>query len=147
MFPLSVYYTLLGLCCIYALAWGGRPEKAAAAIMVVGSVLSLALVWGRADRHRSVETGVLLVDIAVFAAFTLLALRADRFWTVWASALAGLGILGHIGRWYLGPDIGRGAYAISLVIWSYPILALVAVGTFNHQRRFARSGADRFWTG
>lgn len=115
--------------------------------MAAGSVLTLAVLSGPATRYRLVETGVLLVDIAAFAAFTILALRADRFWPIWASALAGLGILGHIGRWYLGPDIGRGAYVISMVIWSYPILALVAVGTFNHQRRVARSRADKFWAG
>jgi hypothetical protein len=145
MFPLSLYYTLLGLCCIYALARGGWPERATVVIMAVGSLLSLVL--GRADRHKSVETGVLLVDFAIFTIFTLLALRADRFWTIWASALAGLGVLGHIGRWYLGPDIGRGAYVISLVVWSYPILALIAVGTFNHQRRGARSTAYKSWAG
>lgn len=138
MLPLPFYYTLLGLCWIYAHVRGGRPERIGAAVVAIGSFLCLALVWGRADRYRSVELGVLLVDVAVFAIFTLLALRANRFWTIWASALAGLGVLGHIGRWYLGADIGRGAYVISLVVWSYPILALIAIGTFNHHRRAAR---------
>ena len=30
------------------------------------------------------------------------------------------------------------AYYVSIVIWSYPILALIAIGTLNHQRRVAR---------
>ena len=68
MLPLPLYYTLLGLCWIYALMRGGRPERLGAALMAVASVLSLALLWGRADRYRSVETGVLIVDIALFAA-------------------------------------------------------------------------------
>jgi hypothetical protein len=143
MLPLPFYYTLLGLCTIYAILRGGKPERIGAAIMVVGSVLSLAAVWGRADRYRSVETGVLLIDIGVFAAFAILALRADRFWTIWVSALAGLGLLGHLGRWYLGPGMGRGAYVISLVVWSYPILAVIAVGTLNCQRRASHFGPAR----
>lgn len=138
MLPLPFYYALLALCLCFALVRGGRPERIGAAILVVGSVISLTLVWSRPDRHRAIETGVLLIDVVCFAAFTILALRADRFWPIWVSSLAGLGILGHAGRWYLGPDIGRGAYNISLVIWSYPILAVIAIGTFNHQRRTAR---------
>jgi hypothetical protein len=144
MLPLPFYYTLLGLCWIYALVKGGRPERIGAAVVAAGSVLCLALVLGRADRYKSVEIGVLLVDIALFAIFTLLALRADRFWPIWASALAGLGVLGHLGRWYLGPDIGRGAYVISIVLWSYPILMLIAIGTLNHHRRVAREGRSRY---
>lgn len=137
MLPLPVYYALLTLCLTYALMRGGPPERIGAAIIAIGSVISAALVWGRADHHRWVETGVLLIDVACFAAFTMLALRADRFWPLWVSALAGLGILGHVGRWYLGPGIGRGAYIISLVLWSYPILVVIAIGTLNHQRRKA----------
>jgi hypothetical protein len=141
MLPLPVYYALLALCLIYALRSGGPPERIGAAILAVGSVISMALVLGRADHHRSVEIGVLLIDVACFAAFTILALRADRFWPLWVSALAGLGVLGHAGRLSLGPDIGRGAYIISLVLWSYPILVVIAIGTFNHHRRNARGGA------
>lgn len=146
MLPLPVYYTLLALCSLYALRRGGGPERIGTAIMVVGSVLSLAIVLGRANRYGSVETGVLIIDMAAFAAFTILALRANRFWPIWASALAGLGVLGHLGRWYAGSDISAGAYVVSLVIWSYPILALVAIGTFRHQRRLARFGIDESWS-
>lgn len=106
--------------------------------MAAGSVLTLAVLSGPTTRYVSVETGVLIVDLAALAAFTILALRADRFWPIWVSALAGLGVLGHLGRWYAGPDISRRAYAVSLVIWSYPILALIAIGTLNHQRRVVR---------
>jgi len=140
MLSIPFYYTLLGLCSIYAIRRGGGPERWGAAILVVASLLSLAAIGDRADRYWSVETGVLLIDIAAFTAFTILALRADRFWPIWVSALMGQGVLSHVGRWYLGPDMGRGAYLITMVIWSYFIVAVIAFGTFNHQRRMAQAG-------
>jgi hypothetical protein len=60
------------------------------------------------------------------------------------TALLGLGVLGHLAR-LVGPDTFWWAYAVVLTIWSYPILALFAVGTFLHQRRLALHGADRSW--
>jgi hypothetical protein len=135
MLSIPLYYTLLGLCSIYAIRRGGEPERFGAAILLVASLLTLVAIGDRADRYRSVETGVLLIDIAAFTAFTILALRADRFWTIWVTALAGQGVLSHVGRWYLGPDMGRGAYVITMVIWSYFIVAVIAVGTWNHHRR------------
>jgi len=61
------------------------------------------------------------------------------------SALLGLGVLGHLARW-AGPDAIPWAYAVVLTIWSYPILAIIAIGTFNHQRRLKRLGTDPSWS-
>ena len=79
-----------------------------------------------------------------FAFFCVLALRADRYWPIWVSALLGLGVLGHLARW-AGPDVFPWAYAVVLTIWSYPILAIIAIGTFNHQRR-ARAGISKSYS-
>jgi len=135
--PVPLYLALMGLCCGYAFVRGGRPERIGAAIIVIGTFLSMAALSAPLGRYRTVESGILGVDLIALVAFTALALRADRFWPIWVSALAGMTILGHVGRWYLGPDIGRGAYAIGMVLWSYPILVVIAIGTFNHQRRTA----------
>ena len=45
----------------------------------------------------------------------------------------------------VGPDTFWWAYAVVLTIWSYPILALIASGTFLHRRRLNLYGADRSW--
>ena len=97
--------------------------------MEVGSALTLAAVSAPPDHFRSVETGILIVDAAAFIAFAILALRADRFWPIWAAAFGGLGVLGHLARWYAGTDMTPRAYYVGIVIWSYPILALIAIGS------------------
>lgn len=131
MLPPPTYYLLLNLCLLYALLKGGRAERLGAAILVVGTVASLLAASGR---FHSLEVGLVLVDVAVPAAFILLALRADRYWPIWASALAGLGLLAHLGRWSLGPGLEPRIYLISIAVWSYLILAAIAIGTFNHGR-------------
>ena len=73
-------------------------------------------------------------------AFVALALRADRFWPIWVSALLGLGVLAHLGR-LAGSGTMPWAYHVVMSIWSYPILALIAAGTWSHRRRRMMSRA------
>jgi hypothetical protein len=138
MFSGKPYFVLLVLCWGYALLKGGRPERIGATIIAVGSVFSVAFMPIWIDRVEAVEIGILLVDLVCLAAFAALALRADRFWPIWVAALVGVGLLGHLARWYDGFEISMRVYAMSLAIWSYPMLAAIAIGTFNHQRRMAQ---------
>lgn len=138
MLPPPAYFTILALCWIYAELRGGVPERIGATIMVVGSALTWAVVTKTDDRFGSVEVGVLVVDFVAFVAFAIVALRTDRFWPIWASAFAGLAVLGHLARWYPGGEVTPWAYYVTIVVWTYPILALIAIGTLNHQRREAR---------
>lgn len=144
MLPYPAYLALLVLCWMYALLGGGVPERIGTTIMVVGSALTLVASSGPPYHFASVEIGILVVDAAAFLAFATLALRADRFWPIWATAFAAMGVLGHLARWYAGTDVTPRAYYVGIVLWTYPILALTAIGTLSHQRRSAfRFGAVR----
>ena len=124
---------------------GGVPEKLGAAIYALSVVMTYILMMTHMGRWRGIEFGVFLVDVATFALFCLLAVRANRFWPIWVSALLGLGVLGHLARW-AGPDVLWYAYAVVLTVWSYPILVILVVGTFNHRRRLARFETDLSWS-
>ena len=144
MLPYPVYFALLILCWMYALFRGGVPERIGTTIMLVGSALTLVAASGPPYHFASLEIGILIVDAAAFLAFAVLALRADRFWPIWAAAFAALGVLGHLARWYAGTDVTPRAYYVGIVIWSYPILAMLAIGTLSHQRWAAfRLGGSR----
>ena len=145
MLPVAFYYTLLLLCCLYALLKGGAPEKIGTAILAVGSVLSLAARSSPATRFGSVETGIFLIDVACLLAFILLALRAQRYWPLWIAGLQLIGTAGHAVK-LMDPEIMRRAYAIVLVFWSYPMLLILVLGTFRHQQRLAKFGVDRSWS-
>ena len=139
------YLSLLIACSAYAGLKGGAPERIGIAIVAANAVLSFVAVSAPAVRFRGVEIGVFVVDVAAFLAFVPLALYANRFWTIWVSALLGLGLVGHLAM-LLRPQVIPWAYAVVLSIWSYPILLLIALGTYAHLQRLRMSGADPSWT-
>jgi hypothetical protein len=140
-----LFLVLLILSCVYAFTRGGVPERIGMASYAAGSVLTYLAVSAPPIRFKGVEVGVFIIDVCVFISFVLLALRANRYWPIWVSALQGLGILGSLAM-LLHPRVIPWAYAVVLSIWSYPILLLVAIGTHCHQRRLKRNGADPSWT-
>jgi hypothetical protein len=141
------YYfnALLLVCCLYAFVAGGGPERVGAAAYALACLASHLVFSAPAIKFRSVEIGVLIIDVLVFVAFAILSVRANRLWPIWVSGLLGLGVLAHLARW-AGPGVIPWAYQIILSVWSYPILAVIALGTFNHQRRLAEFGVDRSWS-
>jgi hypothetical protein len=139
------FFALLFVCCLYAFVAGGAPERLGATAYALACVASSFAFSPLPVQYRSVETGVFIVDVLVFVAFILLALRANRFWPLWVSALLGLGVLAHPAR-LAGPGAVPWAYQMIMSIWSYPILAIIAIGTFNHQQRLKRFGVDRSWS-
>jgi hypothetical protein len=44
------------------------------------------------------------------------------------------------------PTLVPSGYAMAMALWSYPMLLLLVLGTFNHRRRLARNGADPSWS-
>lgn len=139
------FWTLLVLCCGYAGWKGGGPERGAAAIYFAGVVLTRLAREVSGSWWSSVETGVFAVDVAVFCGLLTVALIAERFWPLWLTALHLLGTTGHLVK-MADPALIRWGYAFIVAVWSYPMLALIVFGTWNHQRRRARFGADRSWS-
>ncbi len=140
-----VFVALLALCCVYAAWGGGAPERIGAAIFAAGSALSHVAYLVSKRHFHDVEAGILLVDIATFIGFLALALRANRFWPIWMTGLLGIGIIAHLAMQF-SPQIQSYAYRFVLSVWSYPMLALIAIGTWQHRKRLRLSGADPSWS-
>jgi hypothetical protein len=140
-----VFTALMLACCGYAFIEGGAPERIGAAIFLIGSVLTYVSLETSPIRFRGVEVGVFIIDFVSFVAFVLLAIRANRFWPIWVSALVGLGLVGHLAM-LVHPHVIPWAYAVVLSMWSYPMLLVMTAGTYAHRRRLIRNGADRSWT-
>jgi len=145
MLPVPVFYGLLALACLYALARGGAPERIGAAIFLVGAILSTAAISSGSARFISVELGVVVVDLVMLAALLALALRAERFWPLWVTALHIIGTAGHAVK-AVDPAVMRLGYAFAMAFWSYPMLLILAGATWCHRRRLARFGTDRSWS-
>jgi hypothetical protein len=137
-----VYTALAFGCWAYALARGGGPEKAGATVIAV----SILLAWVTPPLTlRTIEFELVAVDILWMIAFLALALKADRFWPLWIAAFQVITLAGHVVR-LIEPDIAGRTYVFMVVVWSYPMILLIIVGTWRHQQRLARFGFDRSWS-
>lgn len=141
----ATYFSLVFVCWLYAMLRGGAPERIGITILAVGSVLTVVAVSGPAIRFGSLEVGIFLVDVAALLTFLFLALYAERLWPLWVAALQAIGTAAHAVK-LMDPTVIRWAYAFALAFWSYPMLLIIVLGTWNHQKRLARFGVDRSWS-
>lgn len=140
-----LYLALLVACFGYAFFRGAAPERIGIAIIAASNVATVVVASTQSMRFRSAEVGILIVDSVTVFAFSVLALRAERFWPIWVSALLAIGVIGHAAK-LANPAVIPWAYAFVHSIWSYPILLLLFIGTYRHQQRLKLNGADRSWT-
>ncbi len=129
-----LYWTLLALTCGYALLRGGRYERMVAIICIVASFATISVNSPLSMRYVGVESGALLVDVAVLAAFIVVALQSDRFWPLWVAGLQLTTSLAHFLK-ALSPDLIPAAYGAAVRFWSYPILIILFVGAWRSQQR------------
>lgn len=130
----TLYWSLLALTCGYALMRGQGDERLTAAVCIAASILTPIVLSPIAERYARIESGELLIDCAVLAAFTLVALRSDRFWPLWLAGLQLPTSLAHFLK-AVHLDMMPSAYAVAERFWSYPILIILAVGTWRGNRR------------
>ena len=140
MFGPFIFGPLLLAVCIYAWLRGGTDERAVAATCLAGTLATVLVISPLRQRYAGVEEGLLFVDLAVLAGFIAVALRSKRFWPLWVAGLQLTTSLGHILKG-IDQDLMPRAYGAALQFWSYPILLIVAVGTYRSHRRLRRSMA------
>jgi hypothetical protein len=133
----NAFRILLALVALYAFLVGRRDERHVGMILVVG-VIATHLAWSPVShRFAGLETGVMAVDTVVFVGFLWVALRSERFWPLWIAGLQLTTILGHLMK---AADAGlfSRAYGAALMFWGYPIVIILAVGTWRQHRRALR---------
>ena len=135
MLPALFYWLLLLAITAYALWRGRSDERIVAGACLAASVITYAVLSPRIMRYSQVETGVLLVDLGVLAVFTMVALQSNRFWPLWVAGLQLTTSVAHFLK-AVDADLLPHAYGAAARFWSYPILLIVAIGTWRcHHRR------------
>lgn len=130
----TVFRILLALVVLYAFLRGSRDERTVGLICIAGALTTHIVISPLAQRFEGVETPVLLVDMAVFAGFLLVALRSERFWPLWVAGLQLTTMLGHAMK-AIDISLLPRAYGAAMTFWAYPIVLILAVGTWRRHRR------------
>lgn len=130
----NLFRTLLALVALYAMFCGRRDERITGVILVLG-VIATHYAWTPVpQRFAGLEIGVMLVDLIVFAGFAWVALQSERFWPLWIAGLQLTTLLGHLLK-LADEGLFSRAYGAALMFWGYPIVLILAIGTWRGERR------------
>lgn len=130
----TLFLAALAAVLLAAVLRGRRDERLAAAALLAATILT---PLAQARHFAGPELGIVLVDILLFAALLAIALQSRYFWPIWAAGFHLCALAVHFAAWRW-PGMLPAAYAETLVIWSYPVLAAVLLGTLVETRREAR---------
>lgn len=128
--PPWVWGAALTLVCGLAL-WKGGPSERLAAVLFYGAWI-LTRITHDPDRFAT-QWAVSLVDGALFASLTLLALKSDRYWPIFAAGFDLLSIITHLAR-ALDATLPEWAYYTAAQIWAYLTIGALGLGTWNSWR-------------
>jgi hypothetical protein len=135
-----IFSAMLFPVCLYALWRGGRDERLVASLCLIGTLATMLAVSPLTVRYQDVERGIALVDLGVLAGFVTVALTSQRFWPLWVAGFQLTTAFGH-GLKAIDSDLLPQAYGAALQFWAYPILIILAVGTWRRQRRLRGIGS------
>jgi hypothetical protein len=133
----TLFRILLALVAFYALTRGGRDERQVGIILVVGVMATNLLISPLHQRFSGVESSVMIVDFLVFLGFVWVALKSDRFWPLWVAGLQLTTMLGHFLK-AINTGLLSQAYGAAMIFWVYPMLLILAAGTWRSARRHER---------
>jgi hypothetical protein len=128
---------LATLLCVCGIAFwrGGQDERWAAIAVAVAAFLS---PFAQTRAYSGLELGLVMVDAGLFVALAAIARRSRAFWPMWAAGLQLCSLAGHFAAAKSNAMVPA-AYAETLIIWSYAVLATLLVGTLvEGQQRHGR---------
>lgn len=138
----SFFRILLIIVALYVLLRGQRDERHVGIILVAGVIATKLALTPVDERFAAIEFNVMLVDLVVLAGFVWVALRSQRFWPLWIAGFQLTTVLGHLLKG-IDSDLIPQAYGAALYFWAYPILIVLAAGTWRtHRRMLAERSAQ-----
>lgn len=136
MLRYTIQMSLLAIVALYAWRKGGKPEKIVALILVGMPLIDFLYHSSfRAPlRMGNADLGHCMIDLAAFLGISIVALRANRLWTLVAASTQLLSLMSHLVR-LLSLEIWDWSYAIMARAPSYLLILLLAIGTMLHSKR------------
>lgn len=130
--------------CAFALWRGGQPERFVSLSFLAAFVLSVAANMSGYQWH-GIQMGTFAVDVTLLVVLVAIALRANRYWPIGVAAMQVLQVMGTL-LMLADSRMRLLAYWISNVVWAYPMLILLLLGTVRHRNRVKRLGPESSWS-
>ncbi len=127
-----LYGILMWAVCLYAFRKGGWAERLTAIGILLNSYITPFVLSPFEGRYRQVEMPVVIVDVALLVLLLFIALRSNKFWPLWLTAMQALTIFAHFAP--MVPHVIPWAYYNAAVIWMYPMLIVLGFGVRQHHR-------------
>lgn len=140
------FILLLFAVCGFALWRGGPPERWGGASFLIASAATLVAPLPGGPVFRSLEVELLVIDLALLAALLVLAMKANRYWPMWAAAAHSSAVAVHAAK-ALRPDLVWPIYAVAASASSILVVLILWIGTLRHRRRLRTIGSDPPWRG
>jgi hypothetical protein len=128
-----IYWAILLLICAFAFWRGRQEERIAAGACLAATIVTVWIIPPVALRYSAMDPAQLAIDGAMLATFVTIALRSERFWPLWVAGLQLTMSTSHLMK-AIDSDLLPRAYAAAAVLWSYPILLIIFVGTWRAHR-------------
>jgi hypothetical protein len=127
----------LSIACSLAAAFvfGRRTERVFVLVLVAASIATLLANRAIPEPVGKMEV-VRLIDLALFAIAWVLALKSDRFWPIWFTAMQTLSVLTEPASWQ-AEGIPHLIFSNLAAFWSLPGLIVLAGGTILDWRKRA----------
>ena len=144
MLPPIIFWTLLVVGCVAAIARGQADERIAAGACATATLVTHFILGPMRMDYATVEPGLLVLDCAMLGTFVAVALRSSRFWPLWVAGLQLTMSAAHILK-AIDEQLMPRAYAAAAVFWSYPILLIILVACWRTRKYkdYERVAADR----
>lgn len=125
---------------VFIAAWrsGGKPERSVASIylmMLLVSTINALVIGGQNDTdYTDLHSVHFVLDCVALVGVIFVALRYDRWWTLWVGSVQFIAVMAHLMR-ALAMPMPPIAYAV-MERWPVWMAVLItATGTFLHYRR------------
>ena len=127
----TVFAFALASSVLVAFRRGERDEKCVAVALLIAS---LATPLAQTSAFDTMQYGIFVVDALLLMLLVYVALTSRRYWPMFAAGFQLTILLFHLAT-DIGVRVVPAAYADSIVIWSYLVVATLLLGTFVESAR------------
>lgn len=133
-----LFWMLALISCGYAVAFGGKPGRWAAFLIVAASILTVvAAHMGRA--WGQLETARFVVDVMLLVALYVLMVLSRRFWPIWMTGFHLIAVTTHVSV-IIAPGVTPQIYRALESLWAIPVLLALLAGVELDRRAASGRG-------